>query len=125
MSLKYVNHCLKNNCIGITGTNSLAKFISEHACLRCQHHEIKKNQQACGQAWKHIMVTLMVNVIFLVREMKMFWQDVTENEPQYTEFELNEMKTTDSGNDSCSEEEFDSHRLEKSSLVHWKMCHYF
>ena len=42
-----------------------------------------------------------------------------ENEPQYTEFELKEMKTTDSGSASCSDEEFDSSRLEN---LHWCTC---
>ena len=42
-----------------------------------------------------------------------------ENKPQYTEFELKEMKTTDSGSHSCSEEEFDSSRLE---ILHWYTC---
>ena len=42
-----------------------------------------------------------------------------ENEPQYTEFELKEMKTTDSGSDICVEEEFDSSRLEN---LHWYTC---
>ena len=39
-----------------------------------------------------------------------------ENYPQYTEFERKEMKTTDSGSDSCSEEVLDSSRLEN---LHW------
>ena len=42
-----------------------------------------------------------------------------ENEPQYTEFDLKEMKTTDSGSDGCSEEEFGSSRLEN---LHWYTC---
>ena len=42
-----------------------------------------------------------------------------ENEPQYTEFERKEMKTTDPGSDSCSEEEVDSGRLEN---LHWHTC---
>ena len=37
----------------------------------------------------------------------------------YTEFELKEMKTTDSGSDSCSVEKFDSSRLED---LHWYTC---
>ena len=38
---------------------------------------------------------------------------------KYTEFELKEMKTTDSESDSCSDEEFDSSRLEN---LHWCTC---
>ena len=45
-----------------------------------------------------------------------------ENETQYTEFELKEMKTTESGSDSCSEEEFDSSRLENLHLYTWEKC---
>ena len=43
-----------------------------------------------------------------------------EKEPHYTEFEFKEMKTTDLGSDSCSEEkELDSSRLEN---LQWCSC---